>query len=65
MLKQLNGIAAGLLGLQGYPVKPFSWEAPRQPSTPSDPASIRPATAPGVAKPAARGHTAVGAALHC
>jgi len=64
MLKQLNGIAAGLLGLHGYPVEPISW-APTRPSPAlADPAAAA-AAAPRVAIPTPREPAPAAAALHC
>ena len=65
MLKQLNGIAAGLLGLHGYPVEPFSRPAPGPSPAPADPAASRNAVAPLVTEAVARQQAPFDAALHC
>jgi hypothetical protein len=59
MLKQLNGIAAGLLGLNGYAVESFSWSP-----APADPAAGRGAAAPRAAEPVTREPAPIDAALH-
>jgi hypothetical protein len=65
MLKQLNGIAAGLLGLHGYPVESFSWPPAGRAPAPADPAAGRGAAAPRVAEAVAREPAPIDAALHC
>jgi hypothetical protein len=64
MLKQLNGIAAGLLGLHGYPVESFSRSPTRQSPTPANQAG-RGAASPRAAEPVAREPAPIDAALHC
>lgn len=65
MLKQLNGIAAGLLGLHGYPAEPISWAATRPSPVPADPAARRNAGAPLVTEAVSRERIPHDAALHC
>jgi hypothetical protein len=65
MLKQLNGIAAGLLGLHGYPVEPISSLATRRSSTLADPAAGRRPVAPLATEAAARKQAPFDDALHC
>jgi len=64
MLKQLNGITAGLLGLHGYPVESFPWSPARQAPAPADPAADRGAAAPRVAGSVARAPAPIDATLH-
>jgi len=64
MLKHLNGIAAGLLGLHGYPVEPISSAACTSPA-PADPASRRSAATSLVTEVVARERASHDAALHC
>lgn len=65
MLKQLNGIAAGLLGLHGYPVEPFSSAAACQPPALSDPAVGRGSVVPRATEATVPERNPLGAALHC
>ena len=64
MLKQLNGIAAGLLGLNGYAVESFSWSPAGLAPAPADPATGRGAAAPRAAEPVTREPAPIDAALH-
>jgi hypothetical protein len=65
MLKQLNGIAAGLLGLHGYPVEPISSTATRESRALADPVVGRGTVAPVVTEAVARAQAPLDAALHC
>jgi hypothetical protein len=64
MLKELNAIAGGLLGLQGYPVEPISWADMFHPNAkPSADAGVkRPVAAPAAQVPGTLSGTP---ALHC
>ena len=65
MLKQLSSIAAGLLGLHGYPVESFSCPPARRAPAFADPAAGLGAATPRVAEPVAREPASIDAALHC
>jgi hypothetical protein len=64
MLKELNGIAGGLLGLHGYPVQPFSWGAQAESKPAAEPVNV-PRAKPRDPAPKARKPASVATALHC
>ena len=50
MLKELNSVAHGLLGLHGYPTQPFGWGRDVARSGRDEKAIVRPERAAGVRK---------------